>query len=60
MHDPRKKEASVPDALAGEIENFVNTSKSRGIRPEPFDPSYVMRSISVDGGSRLDEKSIAS
>ena len=58
--DPKKKEASIPEGLAGEIENFVKARKSGTARPESFDPSYVMRSINVDGGSRLDEKSIAS
>jgi hypothetical protein len=58
--DPKKKEASIPEGLAGEIENFVKARKSGAARPESFDPSYVMRSINVDGGSRLDEKSIAS
>lgn len=57
--DP-KKEASIPDSLAGEIENFVSTRKSAAARTDSFDPSYVMRSINVNGGSRLDEKSIAS
>jgi hypothetical protein len=57
--DP-KREASIPDSLAGEIENFVNTKKSTAARADPFDPGYIMRSINVNGGSRLDEKSIAS
>lgn len=57
--DP-KKEASIPDGLADEIENFMKASKSGASRTDSFDPSYVMRSINVNGGSRLDEKSIAS
>ena len=55
-----KRETSIPDSLAGEIENFVNTRKSTAARADRFDPGYVMRSINVNGGSRLDEKSIAS
>ncbi|AFU59247.1 hypothetical protein Ngar_c23210 [Candidatus Nitrososphaera gargensis Ga9.2] len=60
--DPRKKEASIPEELAGEIENFVRARRSGTARTDDsFDPSYVMRSIGVNnGGSRLDEKSIAS
>jgi hypothetical protein len=58
--DPKKKEASIPDELASEIENFVKTRKSGAAKADSFDPSYVMRSINVKGGSRLDEKSIAS
>lgn len=57
--DP-KNEASIPDSLAGEIENFVNARKSAAVRGDSFDPSYVMKSIDVNGGSRLDEKGIAS
>jgi len=57
--EPKRKEASIPDALAAEIENFVKTKMSEP-RSESFDPSYVMKSINVNGGSRLDEKSIAS
>jgi hypothetical protein len=57
--DPKKKEASIPDGLAGEIENFVKTRKSGASKADSFDPSYVMRSINMDGG-RIDEKSIAS
>jgi hypothetical protein len=57
--DP-KKEASITDRLAGEIENFVKVRKSGTTKAGSFDPSYVMRSINMNGGSRLDEKSIAS
>jgi hypothetical protein len=58
--DPKKKEESIPDELAGEIENLVKARNSRAARTDYFDPSYVMRSINVNGGSRLDEKGIAS
>ena len=58
--DPKKKEATLPDGLASEIENFVNVRKSGAAKSRSFDPSYVMRSINMSGGSRLDEKSIAS
>ena len=58
--DPKRKEARIPDGLAGEIEDFIKTRKSGSAKPDSFDAGYVMRSISVDGGSRLDEKSIAS
>jgi hypothetical protein len=54
-----KKEASIPDELAREIENLLQTRKPLA-KPDRFDPSYVMKSINVNGGSRLDEKSIAS
>lgn len=58
--DP-KKEARIPAGLAGEIENFVKARKSGApAKSGPFDPSYVMKSINLNGGSRLDEKSIAS
>jgi hypothetical protein len=56
--DP-KKETRIPNRLASEIEYFVNTRKSgRGMAS--FDSSYIMKSIDLTGGSRLDEKSIAS
>jgi hypothetical protein len=58
--DPKKKEASVPDGLAREIDNFVKARKSGEAKNNSFDPSYVLRSINMNGGSRLDEKSIAS
>lgn len=57
--DP-KKEARIPDGLAREIEDFVSARKSGNAKVPPFDPSYVMKSIDLNGGSRLDEKSIAS
>ncbi|HUG97529.1 MAG TPA: hypothetical protein VMJ94_08310 [Nitrososphaera sp.] len=57
--DPRN-EKSIPEGLAGKIEDFIKTRKSGSAKPGSFDAGYVMRSISVDGGSRLDEKSIAS
>lgn len=58
--DPKTNEASIQDELVAEIENFIKTRKSGSAKPHSFDAGYVMRSISVDGGSRLDEKSIAS
>ncbi|TLY11407.1 MAG: hypothetical protein E6K88_01645 [Thaumarchaeota archaeon] len=58
--DPKAKEARIPDRLAREIENFVRARKSGSARTQSFDPSYVMRSINMNGGSKLDEKSIAS
>lgn len=58
--DSKKKETSIPDALAAEIEDFVKTRKTGAARTDSFDPGYVMKSINVNGGSRLDEKSIAS
>lgn len=58
--DQKKKEVSIPDDLTGEIENFVKTRKSGAARAESFDPSYVFRSIDANGGSNLNEKSIAS
>jgi hypothetical protein len=58
--DPKKKEASIPDELAGEIENLAKARNSGAARADSFDPSYVIRSINVNGGSRLDEKGIAS
>ncbi len=57
--DP-KKETSIPEELVGEIENFVKIRRSSTSRADSFDPSYVMKSINMNGGSRLDEKSIAS
>ncbi len=59
MGKSAKKEASIADELAKEIENLLQASKSPA-KPDRFDPSYVMKSINVNGGSRLDEKSIAS
>jgi hypothetical protein len=57
--DP-KKEIRIHNRLAREIEDFVNARKSGGVEIVPFDSSYVMKSIDLNGGSRLDEKSIAS
>jgi hypothetical protein len=54
-----KKEATIPDELAREIENLIQARKLLA-KPDRFDPSYVMKSINLSGGSRLDEKSIAS
>ncbi len=54
------KEARIPDSLAKEIEDFVSARRSGAPKAPPFDPSYVMKSIDLNGGSRLDEKSIAS
>jgi hypothetical protein len=58
--DSKKKEFSIPDGLAAEIEDFVNARKLGQSKTDSFDAGYVMRSISMGGGSRLDEKSIAS
>jgi hypothetical protein len=58
--DSKKKEAVLPESLATEIEGFVNARKSGTAKPATLDPSYVMKSIDLNGGSRLDEKSIAS
>lgn len=51
--------AEIPDSLASDIENFVQSRKSNS-NSESFDPSYVLKAIDARGGSRLDEKSIAS
>jgi hypothetical protein len=53
------KEADIPDHLAGEIGNFMKARKAV-TKKDDFDPSYVMKAISSNRGSRLDEKSIAS
>jgi hypothetical protein len=58
--DSKKKEFSIPDGLAAEIEDFVKARRSGQSKTDSFDAGYVMRSISMSGGSRLDEKSIAS
>jgi len=54
-----KQEASIPDELAKEIESLLQATKAPS-KSDKFDPSYVMKSIKINGGSRLDEKSIAS
>lgn len=54
------EEARIPDGLAKEIEDFVSARRSGAPKAAPFDPSYVMKSIDLNGGSKLDEKSIAS
>jgi hypothetical protein len=54
-----KTAKEIPDSLASDIENFVQSRKSNS-SPETFDPSYVLKAIDARGGSRLDEKSIAS
>jgi len=58
--DLKRKEASIPEGLVIDIENFVETRKSLPVLTSSFDPGYVMRSINLSGGSKLDEKSIAS
>lgn len=55
-----KREAMLSESLVSQIENFEAARKSGMARTLPFDPSYVMKSIELNGGSRLDEKSIAS
>jgi len=57
--DP-KKEPKIPEGLASEIENFVKARASGTTSEGPFDPRYVMKSLNMNGGSRLDEKSIVS
>jgi hypothetical protein len=57
---PDLKETGIPDDLAGEIENFVNARRSSAANTDSFDPTYIIRAINMSGGSRLDEKSIAS
>lgn len=55
-------ETRISERLAVEIETFVNVRKSSKIEAAKFDPNHVMKAIdsSGKGGSRLDEKSIAS
>jgi hypothetical protein len=55
-----KKEIRISEHLVGEIDAFVNARKSDKSLADKFDPSYVMRAIDLNGGSRLNEKSIAS
>jgi hypothetical protein len=55
-----KKESSIPDELASKIENFVKARRSGKAMTDSFDPNYVMRSINMNGGGRLIEKSITS
>lgn len=57
--DP-KKEIRISERLEDEIDAFVNARKSGKSPVDKFDPSYVMRAIDLNGGSRLNEKSIAS
>lgn len=54
-----KTATEIPDSLASDIEKFVQSRKPRS-DSESFDPSYVLKSIDTSGGSRLNEKSIAS
>lgn len=59
---PMTAKTCISEELAGEIDGFLRARKksSAGKAGESFDPSYVMKSIDHSGGSRLNEKSIAS
>ena len=59
LSNSAKKEVRIPDELTREIENLLHVRKPLE-KNERFEPSYVMKSINSQGGSRLDEKSIAS
>jgi hypothetical protein len=54
------KEATLPIEITEKIARLVESSKKNATKDEGFDPGYVMRSIDSSGGSKLNEKSIAS
>lgn len=49
----------LPDNLLGKIDGLIASYESHSIRRE-LDPRHVLRSIDLGGGSKLNEKSIAS
>ena len=55
-----KQETKIHNQLSREIQDFVNARNSSRVEIAPFDSNYVMKSIDLNGGSKLDEKSIAS
>lgn len=55
-----KEEASITDDLSKKIEGFMKARKDAVARIDTFDPGYILKSINMNGGSRLNEKSIVS
>jgi tetratricopeptide (TPR) repeat protein len=58
--DPATKETDIPRDLANRIYNFIELYRKSSVRHDTFDPGDVLRSINSTGGSKLNEKSIAS
>jgi hypothetical protein len=57
---PATKEADVPRDLANRIYKFTELHRKLSVSSDAFDPRSVLRSINTNGGSNLNEKSIAS
>jgi hypothetical protein len=56
----RKKRTEVPKELVDMIERLIESQTKLSTPKDVFDPDYVLRSIDSKGGSKLNEKSIAS
>ena len=54
------KQTELPKSLLSQIELLIKSHQKLSVPTDKFDPGYVLRSISSKGGSRLNEKSIAS
>ena len=55
------KQVRLPQSLANQIGRLMETHRRQTVQSDGvFDPGYVMRSIDSSGGSKLNEKSIAS
>ena len=58
--DSVTKEPDIPRDLASRIYKFVELHRKLSVRSDVFDAGYVLRSMNSNGGSKLNEKSIAS
>ena len=55
------KQVRLPQGLAEQIDRLIESHRKLSVQSgDAFDPGYVMRSIDSSGGSKLNEKSIAS
>lgn len=52
--------AELPKGLLNQIDGLIKSHQNLSVPTDKFDPEYVLRSIYSNGGSRLNEKSIAS
>ena len=58
--DSVTKEPDIPRDLASRIYGFLELYRKLSARSDVFEAGYVLRSINSNGGSKLNEKSIAS
>jgi hypothetical protein len=57
---PVVKEPDIPRDLASRVYKFLELYRKLSTRNDVFEAGYVLRSINSNGGSKLNEKSIAS